>query len=377
VSLLAAILLGLPMAPAACGDDALEARRAQISALPPAEQQELLRRQERFSALSVEEQDRLRALQAAIDADPNADRLRQVLARYHEWLKTLTPSQRAKLADLAPKERVSEIKKIQEQQETARDRSHRADLLSWVDMREVLRWTEDFVWVHRQDLLADMSQEQRQRFEKRDRQRQRRELLFRAFERARRERSGGPFEVLKQADMDRLVAKLSDPARQAMAGASTLAAQRKILGTWIGTSMHRLEPWNPGRKQNPMGAEELLQYLQNEVPPTDRQRLLKMPREKMLEELRGMYFERGRGEAGSGGTRPPWFDGRSKGGPRGQGRSRQAAETPAESTPAGEKAPADNKAERPPESETPPAKDEAPKAPPSPEAAPSASEAHR
>ena len=181
----ACLLLGM-FAPAKA-DDAMEARLAQLAKLAPAEQEELLRKQERFSALPPEEQQRLREFQSSLDGSPNSERLQQVLVRYHEWLKTLTPSQRAKLAELPPSERVTEIKRIQQYQNAARERIHRADLLSWGDMRQVLRWTEDFVWSQRQELLSGMSKEQRQRFDKLDRQKQRRALLLRAFERSRRQ----------------------------------------------------------------------------------------------------------------------------------------------------------------------------------------------
>jgi hypothetical protein len=294
-------------------DDRLDARREQIAKLQPTEQEELLRKQERFAALPAEEQQRLRAFQAALDADKDAARLEQVLIRYHEWLKTLTPSQRAKLAELPPAERVAEIKRIKKQQNEARERMHRADLLSWVDMKEVLKWTEDFVWERRQDLLAEMSKEQRQRFEKWDRQRQRRAMLLRAFERSRREGPGAIGE-LDQTDIDKLAGKLSDKPKQALSDAATLTDKRRLVGGWIGTSMHRLDPWPSSRKQGSLVVEDLLQYLQNEVPPTDRERLLKMPRDKMLEELRGMYFERSR-YGGPGG--PPRFDGRPGDRPRG------------------------------------------------------------
>src|SRR4051812_25987294 len=55
--------------------EGLDERREQVSRMQPSEQQELLRRQERFLALPVEEQNRLRKLQTQLDADPNSERL--------------------------------------------------------------------------------------------------------------------------------------------------------------------------------------------------------------------------------------------------------------------------------------------------------------
>jgi hypothetical protein len=311
----------------ALGDEQLEARRLEIARLQPAEQQELLHRQERFAALPPEEQERLRSLQSALDSDPHAERLHQVLVRYHEWLKTLTPSQRAKLAELSPPERVAEIKRIQRQQNAVRERMRRAELLSPHDMREVLRWTEDFVWSRREGLVSEMSSDQRRRFDTWDKQRQKHALLMRAFDRARRQ-GGGGLAALEQSDVDRLAAELSQPARDALTEAGALPAQRRIVGSWIGTSMHRLEPWTAARKPNPLVVDDLLQFLQNEVAPAERERLLKLPQEKMLQELRGMYFERGRTEMGRpGGRVPPW--GAGHGPDRSKGNSRKGGRGPA------------------------------------------------
>jgi hypothetical protein len=306
------------------GDD-LAARRSQIERLQPAEQQELLRKQERFSELPLEEQDRLRSLQAALDADANAEKLQQVLLRYHEWLKTLTPSQRSELALLQPKERVQQIKRIQRQQQAAREQARRVELLSNQDMRTVVRWTEDLAWELRDRLLANMPEPQRRNFDKGNEQRQRRILLYRALslERGRRPRSGAPLLAIDQPDIDRLAAELSEPARQELAQAGGLPAQRRVVTGWIGTAVHRLEPGHAGRKLGPLAGEDLVQFLQKDVPLPQRERLLNMPREQMLEELRGMYFERGRGDTGyPGGPRPPWLDGKPSDRSKGDGRGK-------------------------------------------------------
>jgi hypothetical protein len=313
------------------------ARRAEVAGMQPAEQQELLRKQERFASLSVEEQDRLRALQATIDADPNGKRLHELLVRYHEWLKTLSPSQREELSELPPKERIQLIKQIQRQQQARQNQARAAQLLSKQDMLEIVRWTEDFAWKNRDRLLEHMPDKQRKNFDKADRSGQRRMLLFRALtaERARRSGGGPAVFTIEQADIDQLAAKLSEPARQELAGAGDLPAQRRTVGGWIGMAVHRLELGRAGRRLGSLASEDLLQFLQNEVPIAERDRLLKMPREQMLEELRGMYFQRGRGDGDPlpGGPGFPRFDGKSpdrwKGGPRGRtGRPLERAEAP-------------------------------------------------
>ncbi|HEV3137664.1 MAG TPA: hypothetical protein VGZ26_07160, partial [Pirellulales bacterium] len=135
-------MLAVGAATVGSASDDLAGRRLQIEHMTPAEQQDLLRRQERFSTLPLEEQQRLRSLQASLDADPHARQLEQVLKHYHEWLKTLSPGQRAELADLGPADRVARIKRIRQQQEFARQQARRAELLSTKDVQEIVRWSE-------------------------------------------------------------------------------------------------------------------------------------------------------------------------------------------------------------------------------------------
>jgi hypothetical protein len=297
------------------GADELAARRARIASMEPSAQQELLRKYERFSAMPPDEQQRVRQLRAAISADPNSEHLYQVLTRYHEWLKTITPSQRAELADLPPDKRVDAIARIQRQQRA----DQIAELLSPGDMREIMQWIDKLVEKHRKELVASLTGRFRGWYDKEtDPRRKQMALVYRMFGRSR----GGQHESrVAQDDIDRLAEKLSEPARAEIAKAGTLADQRRIVRGWIFATLRRLDSWQGGRRANPVVGEELLQFLQNEVPPAKREQLLKMPREEMLRELRKMYFERGYGEGRfPPGRRPEGFRGpdRSKG-PRGDG----------------------------------------------------------
>jgi hypothetical protein len=84
--------------------------------------------------------------------------------------------------------------------------------------------------------------------------------------------------------------------------------------------LYRSGSWRGDRRGNPLITEELLEFLQNDLPPAEREQLLKKPREEMLRELRKMYFERGHHDDGRGPPRPPFErrrDGRPKGRPPG------------------------------------------------------------
>ncbi|MEX0978403.1 MAG: hypothetical protein WDZ48_06110 [Pirellulales bacterium] len=311
----------------------LAERRTRIVRMEPNAQQELLRKFERFSALPAEEQRRLSALQAAISADPNSERLHQVLERYHEWLKTITPSQRATLAELPAEKRVEEIERIRRRQ---RD-DQNLDLLSRQDMREIMRWIDELVKKHRQELVAGIPEKFRSWYDKEtDPRRKQMALIYRMFGRSR----GDQHESrVTQDDIDRLAKKLSEPARAEIGKAGTLEEQRKVVSGWIFATLRRNDSWQGGRRANPVVGEELLEFLQNEVAPARREQLLKMPREEMLRELRKMYFERGSGEGRfPPGRRPdnPRGPNRSKG-PRGDGpddRSGPEKPGPSDSAPA-------------------------------------------
>jgi hypothetical protein len=306
------------------GADNLTTRRDEIASMQPAQQQELLRKQERFSALPKEDQDRLRKLQAEIDADPSAKELHQVLERYHEWLKTLTPTQRAELADMPPDKRVEQIQRIQRQQHSSRERARQAELLSRQDVHEVVKWTEEIAWKHKDLLVSQMSDTQRRAFEKNPRPKQALPMIALFSERARRGGGSNLFAQVRQPDIDRLAAKLSEPAKNELAAAGNLGAQRRKVGGWLGLAMHLQFNQGP-RRMGPLVGEDLVRFLQNDVPASERERLLKLRPEEMQDELaklRAMYFERKGGDGRTGGSpNASWWDeefpNRGKGAPRG------------------------------------------------------------
>jgi hypothetical protein len=277
--------------------DDLAARRFQIEQMTPAEQQDLLRRQERFATLPPEEQQRLRSLQASLDADPHARHLELVLKHYHEWLKTLSPGQRAELAELRPADRVAQIKRIKQQQEAARQQARRAELLSPTDVTAIVRWTEDLLWAHRERFLAQMPSARREAFERLEPSRHRHALLYFAYENARKPGSSA-MSLVEQENIDQLAEKLSPAAKGALAEGAGLPAERRIVAGWIGVAMHRMETQQAVRKLAPWVDDELMRFFKNELKRPDRERLLRMSREQMVAELRKMYFEREQTEGG-------------------------------------------------------------------------------
>ncbi|REK06779.1 MAG: hypothetical protein DWQ37_22310 [Planctomycetota bacterium] len=308
VAAVPAVLVSACLAMAADGrpsSQELAARRAEVASMSAAEQQELLRRWERFQALPAAEQERLRKLQAEIAADPNSERLREVLAQYHEWLKTITPAERASLAELSPRARVKEIERIQR-----RDRfEQRLEALEPSDFDEIRRWIDDLVEQHREELVEGLSGRYRAMYEHRsDPDAKKMVLVYRLFAHRGRDES-----LVTADDVQLLTDSLSESARAKLDEATTAKERRRTIGGWLFATLGQNHSWHGGRHANPMVGEELLRFLQNDVEPGKREELLKKPREEMLRELRRMYFER---ELRRGPPRPSFDDRRPGPGPR-------------------------------------------------------------
>ncbi len=163
-------------------DETLQMRRAKIESLSPAAKEALLERYRRFMRLDPAEQDRVRRLHAALAQDPQRPELRQVMLHYYDWLKTLPPYQQAELRELAPAQRVQQIKRLLEWQAQRRGKSpalaeslrdyrlgrrllppagKRGAWLSPQDIEALLQWFERYVARHADQILRLLPEAQR------------------------------------------------------------------------------------------------------------------------------------------------------------------------------------------------------------------------
>ena len=152
---------------AATADDS-QSPRERVASMTDAEKEALRRKQERFEQLDPARQEELRQLHRRLERTPGADRLRQVMARYDEWLKTLSPGQRADLLELPPADRIARIKEIQQQQESRRVREITAQQIEPEDVRVLFTWVYEFVGRHEAEVLAQIPPPFRQRVEQID-----------------------------------------------------------------------------------------------------------------------------------------------------------------------------------------------------------------
>lgn len=313
--LLVCVTTGLGSLDAAVGgEDSLEVRRARVESMDAATKAQLLRRLESFRMMSPNQQERLRQVHEQLDRDPQAAKLRDVMQRYYEWLKTLKPYQKAELAELAPRERVERIKRIRQEQarrdvkRSSSDDVARADRLKRLlqeqipkagkrlnqeDVEGLLRWTEQYLDASAAKLIDASPARQRQehqgqlaRVKDPDR---RREILAAIWLRGQ-VANPGKLPALTKAELTDLRHRLSPATRQRLEALPEPEQQRHVA-FWLRlmllnyTASHHL-PRLPGAVSD----EELGEFLEHRLNPAARDWLLSLPPEEMQRELWAQYL---------------------------------------------------------------------------------------
>ncbi len=109
---LVAALFGVLPLFLALDENSFSDNQARLASMSPEQMEQLLRNRDKFAMLSEEEQDKLRRFDQELHREPNAELLMQTLRGYHEWLSALRSTERAKLKDLQPTARISEITQL-------------------------------------------------------------------------------------------------------------------------------------------------------------------------------------------------------------------------------------------------------------------------
>ncbi len=274
-SKLSLLCMALLFAGVSTGPLSLSERRAYIEQLSPDEKQQLLTQLERFRELPEAEQQRLRALSAALEAAPDAAELRQTLDAYQEFLGQLPGLKRSELLQLEPAARLKQIKQWLAQPHDSSPRQWNAPRLSDGDREAVAAWVE-------QQALSLVPNDKRAEFENLTRE-ERRRMLGRMMQ--QRMSSNDPNQRLGppwQRDLQSLRDKLSPEARERLDQAEASPNRSGVWMNWLGQSL--------GMLPNP---EQFKQFYSRDLPADERQRLLSLPADEMQREMRRMYMERG------------------------------------------------------------------------------------
>ncbi len=352
--LLALLLVGLGPRPG-MGQESLAERRTRVEGLSLAEKEQLLRRQDRFAGLDPAEQNHLRQLNRDLQQDPNAPRLREVMRRYYDWLKTLTPYQRIELSQLSPEKRIERIKKLMQEQSSRPPRlqeTRRVEAIKRAVQQQAKKLGEQlesqdivglFEWIAEvseressrflENLPDSRSKALRQQLEN-VRDPQRRRLIFAWLWMQWQSANPGKLPPLNHEDLAALRRKLSRATRERLESRPPLE-QWRIVADWI--SLLPQEKLIPRRASELISEEterKLAMFFEHVLTEEEKDRLLAMPSEQMFREL---WREYTRAEVSRTPLRPAEQSGvgkrpgqRGKGGKAGQNAaSSGAAKTPA------------------------------------------------
>ena len=125
--------------------------------MTPAEKEELNDNYSKFLGLSPEQQEQLTwYLHQKLDIDPNGERLRGVMHRYYDWLKTLSPGERSDLLSLPIADRVAKIKTLKQHQEAWAVKLPDGSHLTVADVQVLSDWVKKYAAAHEAELLKDI-----------------------------------------------------------------------------------------------------------------------------------------------------------------------------------------------------------------------------
>ena len=178
------------------------------------------------SALAPEEQQRLRRLRRGAASDPDAQRLRAIMHRYGEWLKTLSSYSRAELAEMKPAERVAWIRRKSSGATGSRRPSDK-------DMDVLLNWMNEYVERHEKHFLETLPERQRRWLAEFGTPGRRHGNEFLAmWQHWQGAEPGKPAARMTAEDLSRLRARLS-PETQKRLEALPPAKQWQLVAIWI------------------------------------------------------------------------------------------------------------------------------------------------
>ncbi|MHB8971183.1 MAG: hypothetical protein ACYC3X_17575 [Pirellulaceae bacterium] len=307
------ILLGivsvLLAAAATRAEESLEQRREKLELMSDVEKTTLLQKKRRFEELPVAEQDRLRQLHEELAADSQQQALQGVLERYHNWLRTLTPAERAEVLSLPADKRVEKINELIRAQESRRFRMMVSGfMISPRDLATIHDWFDKFLDDHAPAILASLPDEPFGKLKKEYDPERDRGVLRRLYFGP----GGRNLPLPSKEDEVQLLTKVSKEARDMLAKVSE-EERSQVIQRWTWAAELSRMRTNPS-------PEELLKFAQESLSEGDRRRLENSPRDRMYRELRFLYGQqRFGGEPNRG---PPWVrrggDGqrRPDGGPR-------------------------------------------------------------
>jgi hypothetical protein len=277
---------------------------------------------DRFVALSIKDQQSLRQFDKQLRADPHAEELSHVMDRYYDWLKTLSPADRAELSEETNlQKRVALVKQDQERQveRTMTNRlsgGGRQIVLKDPDNQAVMRWMAAFAAKYRDKLNPSPTPDgARGDQSKGDGRRPGRPLVFQSYDLWWSPSAPvGSFPPVKSEDLLELRTMLSQEKQAEFDAKPGRTDQVSMVRNWIQTA------WQEFRESAAQSARrgggflskaDRIKQFEKRLPADQRAQLEKLPENERMTKLEDLYNQRPRGQEGQrpGGQRRPPRDG--------------------------------------------------------------------
>ena len=257
---------------------------------------------QRFLALPPATQDTLRLLNQQLSSGSDGARLRQVMQRYYDWLKTLTPAEQAELASQPNDDaRVTKVEEIRHKQQAKAAGSHMAP----TDLTAITEWVKKYAADHESELRHDFPHRHASPGGNSGAS-QSRAAQARAWFIWTRDR----LPHISHEEIDALAAKLSQTPRAAINSKATYPEKEKLLQDWLQAIARTRFASRQGKNATPAMLTKFFQSL----PKDEQKRLMEISdpeqrRHELGQDYRQAHPRSGRMHLGPGEDNGPHFDG--------------------------------------------------------------------
>jgi hypothetical protein len=281
--------------------ESLRARCERVENMSQAEKTALLDKKRRFDELSLDDQERLRTFEKQLSQDPDQERLRRILERYHAWLYTLPTTERAEILSLPADQRVKKISELMSAEKANRQRAMAMGRkMNPADLAVIYGWFDTFLDAHAQEILATLPDEPFAKFKKEYDVERDRVVLGRLYAFSRSPDVPRP----SPSEEQQLQTQVSKDAREVLADADP-ERRSQIIRWWIGAAVLSHLGANPS-------LDELHKFAEESLSEQQRLRLESLPADQMYRELRFLYNQQRFGDPG---RQFPWGPGGPAGPP--------------------------------------------------------------
>ena len=256
-----------------------DSRIAWLEQLEPEERTSLRARFNRFRSLPSDQQERMLQLHHDLVGRDDAEALILTLVQYQSWLNTLDAHQQFELREMPPSRRVRQVRQM-----VQREQGDQELLLSPEELRELVTAIEPHVERARERVISRMSPRMREQlqqntgFEK---------LAYLAWV-PRSEKIRIMEHLLP------VIAEALPPEKRDRFEQLPFPAQVAQLTAWRRQAASLLGPVDGRNKRNrnskEVSQQELEEFFDTGVDAATKERLLAMPRDKMEQHLRRLYF---------------------------------------------------------------------------------------